>query len=261
VETARRRRTIAGSVRSELLGPVPRRRRWRARRRRRKFGRGWRRRFGRRGRDIFRDRRRGRFYRLRRPLGNRPVRLPRAAPATAHASPMVAPDHRGRCGRVGDLARGRFPARPPLAFRRRARFVLPPRRRLRDRFVPPRRRLGHRPYRLDRRGPRPRQPDVPAQRRRLRRAHESRHDPQGDQADDDDRRRPRHTSPPDPHARHPLSRDRRGETLPPQSSVARALAMSASWSSTQSPGLREKMMSRRPCAHSAFCSGAIVRAR
>ena len=55
----------------------------------------------------------------------------------------------------------------------------------------------------------------------------------------------------------------RGQTLPPcaQAAALRAASMSLSWSSTQSPGLREKMISRRPSAQRRFCSGSIVSAR
>jgi hypothetical protein len=229
--------TIAGSVRSELLGPVARRGGRGGRRLRRRRGRRW--------RDVFGDGRRGRFDDLR----VAPVRLGRRRDA---AAPMSGADHRRRGRRVGD---------GPGTSRRRH------------------------PHRCSGRRLCLRQPDVGCRRWRLRRAQQPRQEPQADQADDDDRRHPSDPAPPDPHARHPPPRDAPSQFLPrsdpgvrsnpriatktanapagrrAQARAPRALAMSASWSSTQSPGLREKMISRRPLAHSAFCSGSMVRAR
>jgi hypothetical protein len=259
----RRRRTIAGSVRSELLGPVGRRR-WRVRR---GFRKGRRRGVGRRWRDVFRGCRRGRFGRCGRGFGGWESRS-RGLFAMALAvtistartvtrwSPVTAADHRGRRRRVG--SRGHFWTWLRLlsvVFRHRlCRWFgrLPRSLHCGSRNGPP----GFGDDRL-----RSRQADVGPQRWRLRRAQQSRQQTQCDQADEDDRRRPRDPAPSDPHARHPSPRDGPPRTLPPQPLAARAVSMSASWSSTQSPGLRPKTISRRPRAHSAFCSGSIVRAR
>jgi hypothetical protein len=270
---AKRRGTIAGSVRSELFAPVPRRDEGR----RRRFGERRRRRFGRWRRDVFGDGRRRRFDWREGGRGSLCVMAGRGSTGmTVEASRGTAmlrlrPDHGVR----------RRSVRDDVDLRSRTRLPLVPIRLLSPRFLSRRLRLPlrHHPYR-----PRPRQPDVGAERRRLRRAQQSRQQAQGEQADGDDRRHPRHPAPPDPHARHPSPRDgpsrflpRRNDAFavpraiygkvrthlpgPAQERAARAFSMSASWSSTQSPGLRPKTISRRPAAHSAFCSGSMVRAR
>ena len=53
----------------------------------------------------------------------------------------------------------------------------------------------------------------------------------------------------------------RATPAPPYATASRNSAMSSSWSSTQSPGLREKMISFRCCARTLRSSGSIVSAR
>jgi hypothetical protein len=105
----------------------------------------------------------------------------------------------------------------------------------------------------------PRQTDVIGQRRRLGRAQEGWQGLQREQRRDGDDRHLADTAPVNSHRAHPCLRAWRAPVLPPQ--VARAASMSLSWSSTQSPGLREKMISFRPCDQARFCSGSIVSAR
>lgn len=121
----------------------------------------------------------------------------------------------------------------------------------------------------------PRQPHVRTQRRRLGRLQQPRQHLQGDEhahANPADLRQP---PPPDPHPAHVTSSPNPPSLLPPTrptSSPASALnpsyatpsrssAISRSCSSTQSPGLREKMISFSRSARTRRSSGSIVRAR
>ena len=106
-----------------------------------------------------------------------------------------------------------------------------------------------------------RQANVGAQRRWLGWLQQGRQRLQGEQDYDGNRCRLRRTRPSHSHAAHDPLRGRRARTLPPQATGWRIASMSFSWSSTQSPGLWEKMISRRPSAQRRFCSGSIVRAR
>ena len=109
----------------------------------------------------------------------------------------------------------------------------------------------------------PWQPHVRFQRGRLRRSQKSGQRLQRQQDRGEDRRTLGNPNPSDSHRAHPRLRREAPELSPegPQAVAERAASMSFSWSSTQSPGLWEKMISRRPSAHCRFCSGSMVSAR
>jgi hypothetical protein len=218
-------------VRCELGRAVFGRRRWRCRRR-------WR----------WRDRRFGRRWRQR--------------------------GFRRRFGFSGRRRFGRRRSHRVAVAARRARVAPPPTLGPSRRLVP--RRLAGAPWRFllgmreecarpEPPGPRRpdlRQPHVPPERRRLRRSQQPRQ--RRDQRNRADPRRGqlRHPAPTNPHRN--LSPGA-APILPPSAAQAavlrRSSSMSASWSSTQSPGLREKMISFSPSDHRPLVAASRVRAR
>jgi hypothetical protein len=209
----KRRGTIAaGSVRRELLRPVARR----SRRRRHRHG------SGRRNGDRCHGFRRGCRRWKRSCRGWKPFLVSQSRPST-----WLFVNHPRDCGgwrRSGGLPRlGEAP--------------------IGDRTPRPRRGRRGGLCRDDLR-----QADVGFEWRRLRWPQEAGQRLQREQGDDGDCRHLRHPGPPNSNASHPYPRARGAETLPPQA-AERTASMSRIWSSTQSPGLREKMISRRPSDH------------
>ena len=231
VVRAKRRGTIAGSVRSELLATVARRR-WGCRR-----GFGERRRdgSGAGGRDVFRDRGRGRFDRRG---GGSAVRLRDRVSVAAPAVLAAAADHRlrrrrVRDGRGPDLSAAAAPV-PPRFARRRAASGGAARRLSRSRL----RRSHSAPVTGFACGSPTSAPSgggsgarsSPGSRRRASR-------PTTTIAAD-----PRDPAPPDPHARHPLLKGRAGANSPP---APRARCTRASGSRAARP-FRCRRAGRRP---------------
>ena len=110
-----------------------------------------------------------------------------------------------------------------------------------------------------------RQANVPFQRRRLGRPQQP-----GQRRDSSEHAEAygqhlRQSTPTDPQRSHRDPRPRSARALPLRTAQAavlrRSSSMSASWSSTQSPGLREKMISFRPSDHSRLVTGSRVSAR
>ncbi len=111
----------------------------------------------------------------------------------------------------------------------------------------------------------PWQADVPLERRRRRRSQQARQQRRRADRRDDPAAELGQPRPPNPQRPHPDPSPGGGPTLPPSAAQAavfrRSSSMSASWSSTQSPGLREKMISRRPSDQRRLVSGSRVSAR
>jgi hypothetical protein len=105
-----------------------------------------------------------------------------------------------------------------------------------------------------------READVRRQRRWLGGLQQGRHRLERHQGADGNRRRFRRTRPSDSNSAHDPLRHKGARTLPPQATDWRIASMSCIWWSTQSPGLWEKMISRRASAQRRFCSGSIVSA-
>jgi len=119
---------------------------------------------------------------------------------------------------------------------------------------------------LGRRGGDARQAHVFGERRGLRWLQQGRERLQCEQSADGDRHRLRCTRPSDSNSAHPPLSLGGGNLSPLGRQIAQATdwriaSMSRSWSSTQSPGLWEKMIRRSSSAHWRLRSGSIVSAR